>query len=48
MNRRSDVTLGCNKGQSASTKDVGRRRERMQRSEGDAEAGLGRGRGVAK
>jgi len=48
MNRRSDVTLGCNKGQAASTKDVWRGRERTQRSEGAAEAGLGRWRGVAK
>ena len=48
MNQRSDVTLGCDKGQSASAEDVWRRRERTQRSEGGAEASFGRWRGIAK
>ena len=48
MNHHSDVTLGCDKGQSASAEDAWRRRERTQRSEGDAEAGFGRWRGIAK
>jgi len=42
MKHRSLVTPRCNKGESANMRDDWRRRERTQRSEGDADASFGR------